>query len=172
LNQFLHSSHDPDFHRLKPPYDRFGYDIIGESLIQKDGKDWKDQRDILAPAFHHAKIKTLVSTFLELTHKARDIWIQKAEEGRQINVIPWVSSLTLDIIGKAGFGFDFGALDSKLSRVWLPLFPSSSFAPFSSFVSISLSLCLLSSLSPLLPLFPFHLLLTFSTSVFLVSRGV
>eukprot|EP01102_Stenamoeba_stenopodia_P011227 TRINITY_DN3433_c0_g1_i1.p1 TRINITY_DN3433_c0_g1~~TRINITY_DN3433_c0_g1_i1.p1 ORF type:complete len:460 (-),score=84.81 TRINITY_DN3433_c0_g1_i1:70-1449(-) len=121
--EVLHSSHDSDFGRIRLPYDRFAENMLGSSIITLDGKPWKDQRDLLNPSFHHTHLKNIVSVFQEYADKTRNAWteaiakhIKEGNRGRkEIDIFPWITNMTLDIIGKAGFGFEFGALDSNLS---------------------------------------------------------
>ncbi|QRV84538.1 cytochrome P450 family protein [Ceratobasidium sp. AG-Ba] len=67
--------------------------------------------------------------FWERSNKLRDIWlddIKSASEGSTvINVLPWLSRATLDIIGVAGFDYHFNSLEDEkdeLSTAFMKVF--------------------------------------------------
>lgn len=91
--------------------------ILGRGLILAEGEEHKAQRRGLQSAFHFRHIKQLYPVFWE---KGRELVKAVAAEcvdndAAEIEVDGWVSRCTLDIIGLAGFGQDFGAIKDKNS---------------------------------------------------------
>ncbi|KAJ6568677.1 cytochrome P450 [Mycena capillaripes] len=73
------------------------------------------------PAFGPAEVRALTGIFVENGDQLRDLWGDRAAQSGGIalvNVIPDFSTATLDIIGQAGFKYDFHSLgaDSKGRR--------------------------------------------------------
>ncbi|KAI7883814.1 cytochrome P450 [Mucor mucedo] len=91
-----------------------GTDIFTDTLFDKfmggpnigllDGEAWKAQRKMANPAFHRAMP---VQLFGEL---AVDMFQVMETMGDTINVSKMMEGWTLQVIGKAGFGFDFNAI--------------------------------------------------------------
>lgn len=111
--------------------------ILGKGVLFAEGDVHKRQRAILSPAFSPAAIRDLTPTFFELSYKLRDKWQTIVREGvvderafkdsatahayyaekpapghAVIEVSNWMSKVTLDIIGRTGFGYSFNSLDS------------------------------------------------------------
>ncbi|QRW13171.1 cytochrome P450 family protein [Ceratobasidium sp. AG-Ba] len=81
------------------------------------------------PSFGPPQIRDLVPIFWEKSNKLRDIWlddIKTSSEGSTvINVLPWLSRATLDIIGVAGFDYHFNSLEDEkdeLSTAFMKVF--------------------------------------------------
>ncbi|KAI0360867.1 cytochrome P450 [Trametes cingulata] len=88
--------------------------ILGKGLLFVQGDEHKQQRRILNPAFGPAQIRDLTEIFIQKSNDLRSIWVAAAKSGSAvINVNRDLSRLTLDIIGLAGFGYDFKALDPE-----------------------------------------------------------
>lgn len=89
--------------------------LIGTGLVFAEGDEHKVQRRNLQPAFDFRQIKRLYPVFWE---KGRELVKAVAAEcvdgnAAEIEVNSWASRCTLDIIGLAGFGQDFGAINGK-----------------------------------------------------------
>jgi cytochrome P450 len=91
--------------------------VTGNGLVTVEGQDHHRQRKIMSPAFSTHQVQS----FLPLFHRTASKLVQKWKEviaadpsGQPlVNVTGWFSSATLDVIGEAGFGFQFGSLDKK-----------------------------------------------------------
>ncbi|OBZ66432.1 hypothetical protein A0H81_13683 [Grifola frondosa] len=73
------------------------------------------KRRILNPAFGPAQIRELTQIFVEKAIQLRDVWrseINKQGKPARIEVRDWLSKMTLDVIGLAGFNYTFDALDT------------------------------------------------------------
>ncbi|KAJ7861631.1 cytochrome P450, partial [Mycena leptocephala] len=79
------------------------------------------------PAFGVPQIRLLTEVFVDKAVQLRDIWArQVAQENgpARIDVASWLRRLTLDVIGQAGFNYQFDALEDKpneLSNVFAQL---------------------------------------------------
>ncbi|KAK4702381.1 hypothetical protein P7C70_g3843, partial [Phenoliferia sp. Uapishka_3] len=111
--------------------------ILGKGILFAEGEDHRRQKKIMTPAFSPSALRDLTPLFFELSYKMRDMWTGLIESGTNdqrafkspaamedfkasaedgviaIEVMKWMSRLTLDIIGRAGFGYSFDSLDEK-----------------------------------------------------------
>ncbi|KAK7038524.1 cytochrome P450 [Favolaschia claudopus] len=68
------------------------------------------------PAFGPTHLRALTELFVEKSKQLRDIWTAKAKQNGgivKLNVVPEFSTAALDIIGKAGFNYDFKSLGKE-----------------------------------------------------------
>ncbi|KAJ3480235.1 hypothetical protein NLI96_g8502 [Meripilus lineatus] len=88
---------------------KFVAKMFGEGILFAEG------RRIMNPAFGPAQIRDLTSLFLEKSIQLRDIWATSLHEtddnGTRIDILSGLSKMTLDVIGLAGFGYEFNALN-------------------------------------------------------------
>ena len=94
--------------------------ILGGGLVIAEGDEHRVQRKNLMPAFAFRHVKDLYPTFWEKSCKLvknlmSDIRERSDELAKSslatVEISNWTSRATLDIIGTAGFGKDFNALD-------------------------------------------------------------
>ncbi|KAG9128434.1 hypothetical protein FRC07_012542 [Ceratobasidium sp. 392] len=105
-------------------------DVLGEGLLFSEADAHKRQRRIMNPSFGPPQVRDLVPVFWQKSNKLRDIWlniIKSHPEGATvIDVLPWLSRATLDIIGVAGFDYHFNSLDEEdkdeLSKAFMRVF--------------------------------------------------
>jgi cytochrome P450 len=91
---------------------RFLQNILGEGLVTLQGQDWMRHRSIIQPAFFTQALKdTLTKVVPPMTKQLVEHW-RLVGEGREIDVASHLSSLTLDVIGRAAFSHEFDALKS------------------------------------------------------------
>ncbi|KAI0644488.1 cytochrome P450 [Trametes meyenii] len=144
-------THSVDYPRPEENRKNFK-EILGRGLIFVQGEEHRLQRRILNPAFGPAQVRDLTEIFVQKAIELRNIWITATQAGpTQVNVSKDLSRMTLDVIGLAGFGYDFNALDpsgkpNELSMAFQKLFSNA--APISSVWPF------LRTLIPLLKLFP------------------
>ncbi|CUA72791.1 Bifunctional P-450/NADPH-P450 reductase [Rhizoctonia solani] len=105
--------------------------VLGEGILSADEETHKRQRRIMNPAFGALHIRNLLPTFATKANQLRDIWVEMLRdnpEGETIDILPWLTRATLDIIGLAGFGYDFRSLEDEdkdeLSEAYTELFNS------------------------------------------------
>ncbi|KAI0633787.1 cytochrome P450 [Trametes polyzona] len=82
-------------------------------LLLGRGEEHRFQRRIMNPAFGPVQIRDLTSIFVDKSVQLRDIWVDVAKGGSaRLNVNKDLSRMTLDVIGVAGFGYEFNALNA------------------------------------------------------------
>ncbi|KAK4705271.1 hypothetical protein P7C70_g937, partial [Phenoliferia sp. Uapishka_3] len=112
--------------------------ILGKGILFAEGEDHRRQKKIMTPAFSPSALRDLTPIFFELSYKLRDAWMglietdtldprafsnqaaieafkeSRKEEGQVVlEVMKWMSRYTLDVIGRAGFSYNFDALNRK-----------------------------------------------------------
>jgi cytochrome P450 family 3 subfamily A len=92
--------------------------LFGKSVLSVEGDIWRHQRQILNPSFHYDYIKGLEPAFLEIIDRLVDQLSNIANSSGKFEPYPWMSKMTLDVLGKAGFGFEFRSLTSDKSQVY------------------------------------------------------
>ncbi|EGO00976.1 hypothetical protein SERLA73DRAFT_178985 [Serpula lacrymans var. lacrymans S7.3] len=115
LNHVL--THSLDYQ--KPEQVRYNLSrVLGEGVLFVEGAQHRQQRHIMNPAFGPVQIRALTDIFYDKAEKLRDIWyteVTAAEEGKRkrIDVLSWLGRMTLDVIGLAGFNYNFDALNAN-----------------------------------------------------------
>ncbi|KAH0835841.1 cytochrome P450 [Lanmaoa asiatica] len=92
--------------------------LLRHGLGQFLGKGGLFLHVVFNPGFGPAQIRELTGVFLEKAVRLRDIWSSEIAKdpagtttGVRLNVMPWFSRVTLDIIGLAGFNYNFDSLN-------------------------------------------------------------
>ncbi|KAJ7622150.1 cytochrome P450 [Roridomyces roridus] len=105
--------------------------VVGHGILSVTSDEHKRQRRILNPAFGVSQVRMLTETFVEKSVQLRDIWNHQITPGESaiIDVSLWLRKMTLDVIGSAGFNYEFNALNeegrtSELNQVFTQLFHS------------------------------------------------
>lgn len=90
-------------------------DLLGESMLTVDEPRHREQRRIVAPAFHAARIAAYATAMIDETRRAIAGW----NDGDAIDVSAAMTRLALAIVGRALFGADLGgsagALEASLA---------------------------------------------------------
>ncbi|KAJ8093037.1 hypothetical protein PM082_020518 [Marasmius tenuissimus] len=97
----------------KPDDARFALsEVLGNGILITEGDRHKFQN----PAFGPAQIRQLTGIFVDKSIELRDAWkaqVEMTPDGTaRINVSEWLSKMTLDVIGLAGFNYDFHAINA------------------------------------------------------------
>ncbi|CAL9345728.1 Bifunctional cytochrome P450_NADPH--P450 reductase [Streptomyces sp. enrichment culture] len=74
-----------------------------------DEPNWAKAHDILMPAFALGSMRTYHPVMLAVARRLLDSWDRAARAGRPVDVPDDMTRMTLDTIGLAGFGYDFGS---------------------------------------------------------------
>ena len=113
----------------KPFRLRFGLGrILGVGLIIAEGEEHKVQRRKLLPAFQHRHIKDLYAVFWSKAAELTETLPVNSTHFTTANITEWITRATLDIIGVAGMGHDFGAIqnpDNEISNAYQQVFEPS-----------------------------------------------
>ncbi|PWY95015.1 cytochrome P450 [Aspergillus sclerotioniger CBS 115572] len=118
--------------------------VLGVGLLLAEGNEHQTQRKILAPAFSFRHIKNLYAVFWDKSREvvatmtdhlssAEQLTAQRANRSTPVttgilDIAEWASRATLDMIGIAGMGRDFGAVrdpNTGLMRAYSLVFHSS-----------------------------------------------
>jgi len=87
--------------------------IMGKGLIPADPATWRVRRRAIVPGFHKRWLKKMVELFADRA----DILVKdletKAARGSSVDMEERFCSVTLDIIGKAVFNYDFGSVTDE-----------------------------------------------------------
>ncbi|KAJ7896689.1 cytochrome P450 [Mycena olivaceomarginata] len=94
--------------------------IVHNGILSVDLDQHKHQREMLNPAFGITQIRLVTEIFVEKAVQLRDIWSRKIalgeKDSEQVDVLSGLRCMTLDVIGKAGFNYDFDALEEANGR--------------------------------------------------------
>ncbi|KAG8215244.1 cytochrome P450 [Butyriboletus roseoflavus] len=142
-------THSSDYQKL--PQTKYALSqILGEGVLIVEGAQHRQQRHIMNPAFGPAQIRTLTSIFHAKAARLRDVWsseIAKDPTGTTtLEVMSWLSRMTLDVIGLAGFNYEFDALNANEK-------PNELNTAFATVVAAGQRLTILTTLQAWFPLF-------------------
>ncbi|MDI5964619.1 bifunctional cytochrome P450/NADPH--P450 reductase [Streptantibioticus silvisoli] len=76
-----------------------------------DEPNWAKAHDILMPAFALGSMRTYHPAMLGVCRRLIDSWDRQAAAGTPVDVSGDMTRMTLDTIGLAGFGYDFGSFE-------------------------------------------------------------
>ncbi|TFK35549.1 cytochrome P450 [Crucibulum laeve] len=103
--------------------------LLGEGVLLAEGEMHKRQRRVLNPAFGPSQIRELTDIFVAKSIEMRDRWTEAiTDDGKgRVDALSWLSKMTLDVIGLAGFNYNFDSLSDKpdkneLSQAFATLF--------------------------------------------------
>ncbi|KAF9478728.1 cytochrome P450 [Pholiota conissans] len=113
--------------------------LIGKGIFSSEGRAHELQRRIVAPAFSHHSVTRATTIFFrkadEVCDRWRDIIAERMEQTRGdahssahqgpfpvpstvVDIAAWISRASFDVIGLAGFGYDFHALKDESEEVY------------------------------------------------------
>lgn len=116
---------------------------IGVGVLSAEGADHKRQRRLLNPSFSAAAVRDMVPIFFDKAYELKDKMLNMIEDesvlasktpavpedkvvgGRKVDVMKYVNQATLDVIGIAGFDYDFQALSqprNELAEAFISMF--------------------------------------------------
>ncbi|KAB2580149.1 Cytochrome P450 [Lasiodiplodia theobromae] len=115
--------------------------ILGIGILLAEGDEHKRQRKLLMPAFHFRHVKDLYPVFWTKAQEAAQAMIAAIQQpaplaekpSSVVDIANWASRATLDIIGVAGMGKDFGAVadpNSELNATYRRIFSPNAVARF------------------------------------------
>ncbi|KAK1215344.1 hypothetical protein PQX77_022050 [Marasmius sp. AFHP31] len=95
--------------------------LTGKGLFIAEGDQHRRQRRVMNPAFGPAEVRSLTEIFVEKSIELRDIWSSHIENNdgsrAELDVLYWLSKMTLDVIGQAGFNYQLDALSGKYNEL-------------------------------------------------------
>ncbi|GMP67500.1 hypothetical protein CsSME_00027462 [Camellia sinensis var. sinensis] len=84
--------------------------LIANGLTTLDGEQWTKHRKIINPAFHMEKLKHMVPAFYLCCSEMISKWennIASIEGSCEVDVWPYLQTLTSDVISRAAFGSNY-----------------------------------------------------------------
>lgn len=87
--------------------------IMGKGLIPADPATWKVRRRAIVPAFHKRWLKNMIDLFADRAEILSNDLKEKGKAGKVVDMEERFCSVTLDIIGKAVFNYDFGSVTKE-----------------------------------------------------------
>ncbi|KAK7051784.1 cytochrome P450 [Favolaschia claudopus] len=100
----------------KPESTRYNLSrIVGPGLLVVEADVHKQQRRVMNPAFGYPQVRELTPIFTQKGNELRNIWAAQtgASKTVRVDILAWLNKATLDIIGLAGFNYDFNSLASE-----------------------------------------------------------
>jgi len=93
----------------------FADKVLGHSLIAAtDQNGGRKLRRVLNPAFKNAKLSSIIPVFADSAQIVLNKWDESFQnDGGVVDITAYAKKLTFEVIGKAGFGFDFQNLTSE-----------------------------------------------------------
>jgi cytochrome P450 len=90
-------------------------EITGEALFtaESDHPDWRLAHDILKPAFTREAMQGYHTIMANVIQELLDRWDCAADSGKRVNVTGDMTRLTLETIGRAGFGYRLGSFNRR-----------------------------------------------------------
>ena len=87
--------------------------IMGKGLIPADPQTWKVRRRAVVPGFHKKWLNRMITLFCDRAGILVNDLDKKATDKNVIDMEERFCSVTLDIIGQAVFGYDFGSVTKE-----------------------------------------------------------
>ncbi|KAJ7659117.1 cytochrome P450 [Mycena polygramma] len=100
-----------------PVANKLAASALGNGLLSVETAEHKRQRKILNPAFGVPQIRELTEVFNQKSAQLRDIWSRQIghdSESCRIDVFVGLRKMTLDVIGEAGFNYQFNAMHPEV----------------------------------------------------------
>ncbi|CAI8613224.1 unnamed protein product [Vicia faba] len=86
--------------------------VMGKGLIPADGEIWRVRRRAIVPALHLKFVAAMIGLFGQATDRLCQKLDTAASDGEDVEMESLFSRLTLDVIGKAVFNYDFDSLSN------------------------------------------------------------
>lgn len=117
-NQF--SSTKPELFRQIPFLVRAARAYFGSTILGVEEDVHRRQRRAMLPAFTDSSVRQASSVMYEVTQDLMDLMrkdLAGKTEYMQTDALIYIRDATLDIMGRAGFGRDLGALNKKTTKL-------------------------------------------------------
>ncbi|MEE8375612.1 MAG: cytochrome P450 [Acidimicrobiia bacterium] len=88
-------------------FNRVFKEMTGLNLFTANGEEWSWRRKMIGPAFHSAEIAEMANTMVSITERVARSW----DAGDRLDLREEMTSLTLEVAGRALFGIDVRAED-------------------------------------------------------------
>ncbi|KAH7926700.1 cytochrome P450 [Leucogyrophana mollusca] len=102
--------------------------LIGCGMLAAEGHVHKRQRRVATPAFSIQNMRALVPLVFSKGNELKEKWIEILDSAggssvdsareTEIDVCHWISRATFDVIGLAGFGYNFNAIQKQSDELF------------------------------------------------------
>jgi hypothetical protein len=113
---------------------KFLSNMLGDGVLVTQGDVHKRQRRVLNPSFSPQSIRDCMPVFYDKAHELRDVLMALLDDptgaaptpaqpcdvvqgGRKVDVMKFLGMCTIDVIGLAGFNYDFHALSEPKNEL-------------------------------------------------------
>jgi cytochrome P450 family 97 subfamily B polypeptide 3 len=86
---------------------------MGKGLIPADLETWKVRRKAIVPGFHKSWLNAMMNLFVKCNDPLVDKLTKAAHSNSTILMETEFCSVSLDIIGKAVFNYEFGSVNKE-----------------------------------------------------------
>jgi cytochrome P450 len=110
--------------------------LLGRGIFAMEGQEHKIQRRIIGPAFTTQAVRAMTPIFFRKAEELRDLWDASLPDDfskdfslslasaipdteTTLDVAHWISRATFDVIGLAGFDYEFSSLQDESEEVYL-----------------------------------------------------
>ncbi|KZT41436.1 cytochrome P450 [Sistotremastrum suecicum HHB10207 ss-3] len=96
--------------------------LIGCGMLAAEGVVHKRQRKVSNPAFSPQNLRGFIPLFFSKAEELRDKWLSlmsNPSDGVKVDICHWISRATFDVIGIAGFDYQFHAIQDESNEVYL-----------------------------------------------------
>eukprot|EP00600_Ochromonadales_sp_CCMP1393_P009817 CAMPEP_0174970684 /NCGR_PEP_ID=MMETSP0004_2-20121128/9537_1 /TAXON_ID=420556 /ORGANISM="Ochromonas sp., Strain CCMP1393" /LENGTH=682 /DNA_ID=CAMNT_0016220477 /DNA_START=207 /DNA_END=2255 /DNA_ORIENTATION=- len=87
--------------------------IMGKGLIPADPETWKVRRKAIVPGFHKAWLNAMMALFVDCNGPLIDKLNNAVDGNEELNMETEFCSVSLDIIGRAVFNYEFGSVTKE-----------------------------------------------------------
>ncbi len=86
--------------------------VVGNGTFNADGDQWRKQRKLVQPAFHHKRIQTYADVMIRETQRLIDSW----QTGQEYDLAHEMLKVTMAIIAQTMFGADVQGMEATISH--------------------------------------------------------
>ena len=90
--------------------------LMGNGLVTSEGEFWRGQRKLVQPAFHRKRLDAIFAMMVDRVSDLVTRFKEIAMSGEAVDLTPYLSHLTLDIISRAMFSSDVQGAASQVSK--------------------------------------------------------
>jgi cytochrome P450 len=90
--------------------------LMGNGLVTSEGEFWRGQRKLVQPAFHRRRLDGIFGMMVERVADLVSRFEPVASAGEAVDLIPYLSHLTLDVISRAMFSSDVQGAAADVSK--------------------------------------------------------
>lgn len=84
--------------------------LLGNGLFVNDGDDWRQQRKLVSPAFHHKRISAYADLMVRYAEELAEQW----QDGEQIDLEAFMSEYTIHVVSKSLFDAEVSGEEKEL----------------------------------------------------------